>query len=125
MNFWIFTASLGGALGVILGAFGAHALRQTLSVESLGIYQTATTYMMTHSLALLGLGLWRKFQLSPSSLSWSAASAGFFLAGILIFSGSLYLLVFTGVNRWGMVTPLGGLCLILGWIFLGVSAYVA
>lgn len=113
MSAWLPAAALLGALGVALGAFGAHALRGRVPAELLAAWQTGVLYHLLHSVALLALGLFasatgRSVHL-PAAL-WSA--------GIVLFSGSLYLLAGAG-QRWaGPVTPLGGLCLIGGWLAL-------
>ena len=101
-------------LAVAAGAFGAHALRDRLSQESLAIFETAARYQMYHALALLAaawvVGRW------PGS---AAQAAGWlFAGGILVFSGSLYLLSLTGAQWLGAVTPLGGLALLAGWLAL-------
>ena len=103
-----------GFFAVALGAFGAHALRERLSSESLAIFQTGVQYQMTHALALLALAaLFERIQ-KATVIGW------LFVFGILIFSGSLYLLAITG-NRWlGAITPLGGLCFLAGWATLAV-----
>jgi uncharacterized membrane protein YgdD (TMEM256/DUF423 family) len=107
-----------GALGVILGAFGAHALAGRLGPTDLAVYETAVRYQMYHALALVGLAGWIDRQ--PSlRLEWAAGAFGL---GVLVFSGSLYLLVFTGQRWLGAVTPLGGIALILGWLLIAMDA---
>lgn len=97
-------------MGVLLGAFGAHGLRSYLSEEMLQIYQTGVTYQIWHGMALILLSLW------GVSSGLSVRGPGrFFLSGICFFSGSLYLLSWTGVKAWGMVTPVGGILFLLGW----------
>jgi uncharacterized membrane protein YgdD (TMEM256/DUF423 family) len=103
-----------GFTGVAAGAFGAHALRARLTAADLAIFETAARYQMYHALALLGVawvvGRW------PGA---AATMAGWlFLAGTVVFSGSLYLLVLTGARWMGAVTPLGGLALLAGWLAL-------
>ncbi len=96
------------------GAFGAHALRGRLTAEDLQIFETAVRYQMYHALALLAVGLF-----SSRWPSFSVTVAGWcFLAGIVIFSGSLYVLVLSGIRWWGAVTPLGGTVFLIGWILL-------
>lgn len=107
-----------GALGVAFGAFGAHALRGTLSPADLATFETATRYHLLHAVALVGVGLWLDRETNPR-LAWAAR---LFTAGILIFSGSLYLLV-TLDQRWlGAVTPIGGVALISGWLLIAGAA---
>ncbi|MDE1943099.1 MAG: DUF423 domain-containing protein [Betaproteobacteria bacterium] len=96
------------ATGVALGAFGAHGLRHVLSPAALEWWHTAVEYQMWHGLGLIGLGAVR-----AAGLKWAEALLG---AGTVIFSGSLYLLAITGLHWLGMVTPLGGLLIILGWL---------
>lgn len=100
-------------LAVGLGAFGAHALKARLSPDMLAIFETGVRYQMYHALALVGLGLWAA--LNPEAKSVHK-TAGLFALGILIFSGSLYILSLSGVRAWGAVTPLGGLCFLGGWL---------
>lgn len=110
--------SLSGFLSVAAGAFGAHGLKNKLTPEMLAIFETAARYQMFHALALLA-SAWAVSQFHPGM----ARSAGwFFFLGSIIFSGSLYVLVFTGVKAWGAVTPLGGLLLLAGWLMLALSA---
>ncbi|MDX1633577.1 MAG: DUF423 domain-containing protein [Marinobacter sp.] len=102
------------------GAFGAHGLRALVSERSLEIFQTGATYQMYHALALCGLSLLSGFHLSRRLL---ALAAGFMTAGILLFSGSLYLLVLTATPALGAVTPVGGVCFMIGWGLLVASAW--
>ena len=113
MNRWILAAALLGALGVTLGAFGAHGLQTKLSAEQLESWDTAVRYHLLHSVALLALALF-----SAGSGRSIQLSGWLFSLGILFFSGSIYLLVLTGQRWLGPVTPLGGLCLIAGWLSL-------
>jgi len=107
--------SLFALAAVMSGAFGAHGLRGVVSDRGLEVFQTAVTYQMYHSIALILVAL-----LSGSSLNGKllTISAGFFTAGTLLFSGSLYLLVLTSMTWPGPVTPVGGLCLMVGWALL-------
>ncbi len=115
--FFTVAASL-GALGVILGAFGAHALKSKLGVDQLATFETGVRYQMYHVFALIAVA--SLLARSPSSAA--VASGWFFLAGIALFSGSLYLLALKSWTWLGPVTPLGGLCFIIGWITLAVAA---
>jgi uncharacterized membrane protein YgdD (TMEM256/DUF423 family) len=115
-------AAANGFLAVLLGAFGAHALRGRLSALEDGArrlewWQTATTYHLAHALALglAALVAQKGATLAPSA-GWS------FLAGIVLFSGSLYVMTLTGVRELGAVTPLGGLAFLGGWALLFVAA---
>jgi uncharacterized membrane protein YgdD (TMEM256/DUF423 family) len=110
--------ALSAAIAVALGAFGAHALRSRLEPRDLEIFETAVRYQMYHALALLAAG-WVLARGGPSA---SAAAWGF-VAGTVIFCGSLYLMVATGQRWLGAVTPLGGVAFILGWVLLAVAAW--
>ena len=106
--------SILAGIAVGLGAFGAHGLRGILSPEDLVTFETGVRYQMYHALALLGVA-WAVTQWETTLLEWSG---WLFVLGILVFSGSLYILVLTGQRWLGAVTPLGGLALILGWVLL-------
>jgi uncharacterized membrane protein YgdD (TMEM256/DUF423 family) len=104
------------ALAVMVGAFGAHALRDRLDEYAKGVFQTGVAYHFYHALGLLIVSfLPRIGALSESRAGWICA---LFLAGILLFSGSLYGLAVSGVRALGAVTPLGGICFIAGWLLL-------
>lgn len=116
----LLTASLLGALGVVFGAFGAHALGPMLQASGrLDTYETAVKYQMYHTLALLAVGL-LLFHVHQPALQ---VAAWCFFLGILVFSGSLYTLCMTGMTWLGAVTPIGGVLLIAGWgaLFYAVS----
>ncbi len=105
---------LGGAfafLAVVLGAFGAHGLEARLTPDDLAIFETGVRYQMYHALGLLLLGL-RSPGLSPG---WIRASVWAFTLGILLFSGSLYVLALSGIRGLGAVTPFGGVAFLVGW----------
>ncbi len=112
---------IGGAsafLAVLLGAFGAHALRGRLSAEMLAIYQTGIQYHLVHALALLFVGL----TLERRPANALVVRAGWLLAGgILFFSGSLYIFALTGVRALGALAPIGGLCFLIGWLLFVVG----
>lgn len=122
---YIKTAAILGALSVALGAFAAHTLKETISDYALGIFETAVKYQFYHVFALLIIGIIFK-EFPGKFLNWSGK---LFIAGIILFSGSLYVLtyikaaVLPSYNWVGAITPFGGLCFILGWIFLflGIS----
>jgi len=119
---WILAAAgVLGFLGVALGAFGAHALKPTLEAHgSLEAWRTAVLYQLVHAVALLALAVGR------GALGGSAgAAAGCWIAGIALFSGSLYWLALGGPRILGPVTPLGGLCLLAGWAVVAVGAWSA
>jgi len=100
------------ALATIFGAFGAHALRANLPAARLEVYETAVRYHFLNALGLLGIGLALR-SVDALLLRWAA---GFVLVGIVLFSGSLYALTFGAPRPLGVVTPVGGLALIAGWI---------
>ncbi|MET0029386.1 MAG: DUF423 domain-containing protein [Candidatus Thiodiazotropha sp.] len=116
---WLVMAALSGMLLVILGAFGAHALEPRLPANHLVWWQKAVHYQGLHTLALFGTGL-LALQHPGRALQWAG---GLFLAGILLFSGSLYVMALTGLRSLGMITPLGGLAFIVGWFALLVAAW--
>jgi uncharacterized membrane protein YgdD (TMEM256/DUF423 family) len=99
------------ALATVLGAFGAHALKSQLSPDKLAVYETAVRYHFLHALGLLAIGILLR-SVDVRLLRWSATLV---LVGIILFSGSLYLLTFGAPRLLGVVTPLGGLALIVGW----------
>ena len=104
-------------LGVALGAFGAHALRASLSPSDIEIFETAVRYQMYHAVALFGVA-WLATKLVDPLTDW----AGWLLvAGTVVFSGSLYLLVLTGTRWLGAITPVGGLMLVAGWLLVVVA----
>lgn len=115
----IITAVL-GALSVALGAFGAHALKEVLTPNLLQTYKTAVDYHTFYSTVLLFISLLGI--VLPLSRAWYLAST-LFLLGVIFFSGSLYALSLSEVRAFGMLTPLGGVMLIAGWVSLGVHAY--
>ena len=118
MNY-LMMGAISGCLVVIMGAFGAHALNEILDDYGKSIYNKAVLYHMFHSIALLILGLINKIQ-PEISLSFSGWS---FLFGIILFSGSLYILAITGIKSLGMITPVGGILFVIGWGFLILKAY--
>ena len=108
-------SSISGLFSVALGAFGAHALKAKLEAEgTLSTYHTAVQYQFYHTFALLAVGI----LMTRYSSVWLDRSAYSFILGIVLFSGSLYALVFTGIKSLGAVTPIGGLAFILAWAFL-------
>jgi uncharacterized membrane protein YgdD (TMEM256/DUF423 family) len=110
--------ALSGMIGVAAGAFGAHALRERLAPDLLAVFETAARYQMYHALALLAVA-WATSRWPGSTAVWAG---WLFAAGTLIFSGSLYALALTGIRWLGAVTPIGGLCLLAGWLCLALAA---
>jgi len=119
-KFFITLASLSGMLAVVLGAFGAHALKDRLDEYALGIFETAVQYHFYHSFALLAVGV---IALSQPQTAMLKSSGWLFLLGIVVFCGSLYLLSVTGVRWLGAITPLGGLAFIGGWACLAATGW--
>lgn len=113
----IVTAALLIAAATMLGAFGAHALQGKLSPDRLSVYETAVRYHFYHALGLLGIGLAARFY-EGALLGWAA---GLVLAGVVLFSGSIYLLSFGAPRLLGIVTPIGGTLLIAGWITFAIA----
>ena len=117
---FLLAGSVLGAVAVVLGAFGAHGLKQVVPAETVQTFQTGVQYQMYHAIALLITGiLYERFSNKLIKLAGS-----FFIIGILLFSGSLYLLTLlkateaVGLSKIGIITPVGGLCFILGWLSL-------
>lgn len=111
---FLLAATTGGLLATILGAFGAHALKDKLSPALLSAYQTGVQYQFYHSLALMLLGI----LLYHSLNIWFDISGCLFILGMILFSGSLFVLSITGIKWLGIITPVGGISFILGWFFL-------
>jgi len=111
MKLFAILGAIGALLSVALGAFGAHALKSTLSPSMLETFETGVRYQMYHSLALFAVA-WAIDRFGPALFT----TAGWFLvAGVVIFSGSLYILTLSGVRWWGAVTPIGGVSFLIGW----------
>ena len=111
-------AAVSALLSVGAGAFGAHSLRTRLSPESLAVFETAARYQMYHALGLFAVA-WAVSRWPGSLAQWAG---WLFLAGTLLFSGSLYTLALTGVRWIGAITPLGGAAFLAGWLCLALSA---
>ena len=115
-TFWILGCFF-GLVGVAAGAFGAHALRERVPTDLLAVFETGARYQMYHALALLAVALaasrW------PGG-GWSLPG-WLFTAGIVVFSGSLYLLALTGTRWLGAITPIGGVCFLAGWALLALA----
>ena len=110
--------AISGLLSVAAGAFGAHALRARLGPELLGVFETGARYQMYHALALLATGWACTRWPGP----FATASGWLFIAGTILFSGSLYALSLTGVRSLGAITPFGGLAFLAGWLCLAWAA---
>jgi uncharacterized membrane protein YgdD (TMEM256/DUF423 family) len=117
-RFFLVAAAMLGFISVALGAFGAHALKERLDPEQLARFETAVRYQFYHVFALLGVSLlsraWPELNFAPAG--WA------FLAGVVVFSGTLYLIDLTGIRAFGAVTPVGGALLLAGWLLLAWEA---
>ncbi|MDE3036423.1 MAG: DUF423 domain-containing protein [Nitrospirota bacterium] len=109
-------------LGVAAGAFGAHGLKALLSVEMLAVFETAVRYQVYHALALMLTGILLDRSVASEGRTSLRLAGRLFLAGVLLFSGSLYLLALSQIRWLGAITPIGGFCFIAGW---GVLAWAA
>ncbi|MFQ6554836.1 DUF423 domain-containing protein [Pseudomonas sp. Lb2C1-1] len=116
---FLMLAAFFGFTGVALGAFAAHGLKGRLSADYLAIFHTGVTYQLVHTLALLGVALLAT-HIPGRIVTWAGVS---FVVGILLFSGSLYLLTLTGISKLGIITPVGGVAFLIGWVCLGLAAW--
>ncbi len=114
----IVCGALGAALSVVLGAFGAHGLKTRLTPDMLATFETGVQYQFYHSLGLILVGIVLHTVKASGLVS---AAGGLMLAGILLFSGSLYLICFTGIRSFGMIAPLGGTAFIAAWLLLAIG----
>ena len=119
MKGYIIIASLFAALAILFGAFGSHALKERLSAQSLEVFDIATRYLMFHALGIFLIAL-LGFQLPKESLEIPVIMM---IVGTSIFSGSLYLIAMLDFKKLGMVTPIGGLLLIVSWLLLAYNTY--
>ena len=120
MRLWIKLGGILGGLSVMFGAFGAHSLKERLTEKSLATFQTGVQYQFMHSIALILVGL-LSLHFADEYKKKIERPGWFFLAGIILFSGSLYSLALGGPRWLGPVTPLGGLCFMIGWVLLSFS----
>jgi uncharacterized membrane protein YgdD (TMEM256/DUF423 family) len=114
---WIAGGALAAGLAVGLGAFGAHGLRDKVEPRMLEVFETGVRYHMYHALALIAVG----WVTTRWNSAWLSASGWLFVAGIVIFSGSLYVMVLSGARWLGAITPIGGVALIAGWACLALG----
>ncbi len=117
-DFFLKCAALSGLCAVVLGAFGAHALKGRLSETLMHVYHTGVLYHFVHTLALVAVAI--MLQTRPAS-AYLRASACCYIAGIVLFSGSLYALAISGIRALGMITPIGGVLFILGWFLFWLA----
>ncbi len=118
-SFFLKTGAIMGGLAVVFGAFGAHGLEARLSEAMRAVYETAVRYHFYHTLAILAVGagaagLWRNV--------WTARACWAWVIGTCVFSGSLYVLAITEIRWLGAITPIGGVALIMGWLFIALAA---
>jgi uncharacterized membrane protein YgdD (TMEM256/DUF423 family) len=118
MRTWLTIAAINGALAVLCGAFAAHGLKARLTPDMLGVFDTGARYHLMHALAI-GLAA---LAARGAAATRAGVAAALFLTGIVLFSGSLYLLALTGVTAFGFVTPVGGVAFFGGWIALAAAA---
>jgi len=119
--FFSFCGAILAGLAVALGAFGAHALKDILGTYEMAIWEKAVFYESIHALALLILPVFNNL-LTPRGLN---ITGNLFISGTILFSGSLYLLALSGRKYLGLITPLGGMALLLGWVWLAAALYQA
>lgn len=117
-KFFAISGAVYSFLAVALGAFGAHALKEKVSADLLEVYQTGVQYQMFHALALLFVAFYA--QKAGASAVLTGAGLAFFI-GIILFSGSLYTMTFTGIRTLGAITPFGGLAFLSGWVMLLIT----
>ena len=117
-HLFIRLGAIAGFVAVALGAFGAHALRAQLSADQLAVFETGVRYQLVHALALVLVGVLA----GRTSARLTTAAGWCFILGIVLFSGSLYVLTLTGTTAVGVVTPFGGLCFLAGWACLAMSS---
>ena len=115
---WFSAGAVAAAIGVMLGAFGAHGLKSRVEPELLAVFETGVRYHLFHALGLLAVA-WAAARWPGA---WVQISGWAFVAGIVVFSGSLYLMALTGMRWLGAVTPIGGVAFILGWLALAIAA---
>ena len=117
---WIILGSVNGFLAVALGAFGAHGLTQTLQAnDRVATWETAVSYQMYHALALFVVA----WIASETATPLTQAAGGCLMGGIVIFSGSLYVLSITNITRLGAITPIGGVLFLIGWVLLAIAGW--
>ena len=120
MKLFILLGSLNALIGVALGAFGAHGLKTKVAPDMLTVWNTAVQYHLIHALGLLLIGI--LYHLMPDAPLIKTAGWSILL-GIILFSGSLYALVLTGIKPLGIITPFGGVAFLLGWLLIAISAW--
>ena len=112
-KFWIIISAVSGFTAVAIGAFGAHGLKENLTTDMLEVYKTGVLYQFIHTIVLLVLSLTNFIKTNVSSV--------FFLLGIILFSFSLYIYSTSGITFFAMITPIGGVCFLIGWLWIIVD----
>ncbi|MEW9670404.1 DUF423 domain-containing protein [Ammoniphilus sp. 3BR4] len=120
LNTFVAIGAINAFLTVALGAFGAHGLKGKITEDMLTVYQTGVQYHMFHSLGLISIGILGGKLASTAMLTWSGWAL---LVGIILFSGSLYVLSLSGIRVLGAITPFGGVAFLIGWALLAYAAY--
>ena len=115
---WFAAGAVLSGLGVLIGAFGAHGLRDRVTADMLAVFETGVRYHLIHGLAVLAVA----WAASRWPNAWIGAAGWLFVAGVVVFSGSLYILAISGARWWGAVAPIGGVCFLAGWAALAVGA---
>jgi uncharacterized membrane protein YgdD (TMEM256/DUF423 family) len=115
MKLFLLLGTINGFLAVALGAFGAHGLEGRISEKALGTWEKAVNYQMFHTMALIAAGLLMA-KITSGGIMWAG---WMFMIGIILFSGSLYIYSTTGIRTFAMITPLGGVAFLIGWVLLG------
>ncbi|MFV2004583.1 MAG: DUF423 domain-containing protein [Gammaproteobacteria bacterium] len=113
--------ALSAFIAVAAGAFAAHGLKDLLSIEYINTFKTAADYQMIHSIGLILIGILNKLNADHRTTRRNSVAAVFMFFGIILFSGSLYLLTLTGTRWLGMITPLGGACFLIAWLMLAFN----
>lgn len=117
MRTYLLIGALLALLGVMLGAFGAHSLKNILDANALATFEVGVRYQLYHALAVIVLG----GLAAQANLRWCRRAALLFIVGCVLFSGSIYLLALTGMKWFGPITPLGGMCFMAGWVALVIG----
>jgi uncharacterized membrane protein YgdD (TMEM256/DUF423 family) len=118
---WLMLGCVGAFMSVLFGAFAAHGLKKLISLDMINIFSIGVDYQFYHSFGLFICAIYAKECLQqPKAQRYLGLAAGFFMAGIVLFSGSLYLYALTAQTWLGPITPLGGICFLLGWLCLGI-----
>ncbi|MGV2885115.1 MULTISPECIES: DUF423 domain-containing protein [Paenibacillus] len=117
---WMMLGAVLTMLAVAIGAFGAHMLKEKIGADAIAVYETGVQYHMIHAIALLIIGLTAGQLGSSTKLKWAAR---LLFIGIIIFSGSLYVLSISGIKVLGAITPIGGVAFIVGWLLLAIDVW--